>query len=73
MIIANAKERKRAYNERVIQMEKGTFTPIVMSTSGRVGIKADRHQKGIASLIAEKLEKVMRMSRTTSELDSDSA
>ena len=52
--IAHEKEKKRAYNERVIQMEKGTFTPIVMSTSGGVGNEADRHHKRIASLIAEK-------------------
>ena len=52
--IAHEKEKKRAYNERVIQMEKGTFTPIVMSTLGGVGNEADRHHKRIASLIAEK-------------------
>ncbi|CAH3143545.1 unnamed protein product [Porites lobata] len=32
----------------------GTFTASVMSTSGGVGIEADRHHKRIASLIAEK-------------------
>ena len=37
------KEKKRAYNERMTQMEKGTLTPIVMSTSGGVGNEADRH------------------------------
>ena len=54
MCIALEKENKRAYNERVIQMEKGTFTPIVMSTSGGVGNEADRHLKRIAPLIDEK-------------------
>ena len=49
------KEKKRAYNERMIQMEKGTFTPIVMmSMSGGVGNEADRHLKRIGPLIAEK-------------------
>ena len=48
------KEKKRAYNERVILMEKDTFTPTVISTSGGVGIEADRHHKRIASLIARK-------------------
>ena len=48
------KEKKRAYDERVILMEKGTFTPIVMSTSEGVGIEADKHHKRIASLIARK-------------------
>lgn len=52
--IAHEKEKKRGYNEQVIQMEKSKFTPIVMSTSGGVGIKADRHHKRITSMIAEK-------------------
>ena len=52
--ITHEKGKKRAYNKRVIQMEKGTFTPIVMSTSGGFGNDADRHHKRIASLIAEK-------------------
>ena len=48
------KEKKRSYNERVIQIEKGTFTPIVMSTSGGMGNEANRHHKRIATLIAAK-------------------
>ena len=52
------KEKKKAYNERVIQMEKGTSNPIVMSTSGGVGNEADRHHKRITPLIAEKRRKV---------------
>ena len=35
-------------------MAKGTFTPMVMSTSGGVGNEADRHHKRIASLIAKR-------------------
>ena len=35
-------------------MEKDTFTPTVISTSGGVGIEAERHHKRIASLIARK-------------------
>ena len=54
MYTAHEKEKKQGYKERVIQMEKGTFTPIVMSTSGGVGHEADRHHKRIASLIVEK-------------------
>ena len=34
--IAHEREKKRAYNERVLKMEKGSFTPTVMSTSGGV-------------------------------------
>ena len=47
-------EKKRHYNERVIQVEKGSFTPIVMSTFGGAGEEAEKHHKRIATLIAQK-------------------
>ena len=47
-------EKKRAYNGRVIQVEKGSFTPIVMSTFGGMGEEADNYHKRIATLISEK-------------------
>ena len=47
-------EKKRKYNERVQQIEKGSFTPIVGSTFGGFGKEANRHHKRIASLIAAK-------------------
>ena len=47
-------EKKNSYLERVIQVEKASFTPIVLSTYGGVGPEADRHHKRIATLIAEK-------------------
>ena len=52
--VAHEKEKKRAYLERVLQVEKGTFTPIVFSTFGGTGKEADRHHKRIATLIAAK-------------------
>ena len=48
------KAKKRCYNERIIQVEKGSFTPIVMSTFGGMGVEAKRFHKQIATLIAEK-------------------
>ena len=30
----NEKEKKRSYNERVMQVEHGSFTPLVLSASG---------------------------------------
>ena len=48
------KEKKRAYNERIIQVEKGTFTPLVFSTFGGMGKEADRFHKRLAQLIAVK-------------------
>ena len=47
-------EKKRNYNERVLQIERGSFTPIVGSTFGGWGNEADRHHKRIATLIAAK-------------------
>ena len=47
-------EKKRTYNERIIQVEKGSFTPIVMSTFGGMGVEAERFHKRIAELIALK-------------------
>ena len=52
--ITHEKQKKRKYNERVIQVEKGTFSPIVMSTSGGMGIEAEKFHKRLAHLIAEK-------------------
>ena len=51
---AHEDEKKRDYLERVIQVERGSFTPIVMSTHGGCGKEAERHHKRIATLIAEK-------------------
>ena len=48
------KEKKRAYVERVTQVEKGSFTPFVVSTSGGMGPEAERFLKRLAELIAEK-------------------
>ena len=52
--VMHENEKKRAYNERVLQIEKGSFTPIVVSTFGGMGKEADRHHKRIATLIALK-------------------
>ena len=47
-------EKKRTYNERIIQIEKGSFTPIVMSTFGGMGIEAEKFHKRLAWLISAK-------------------
>ena len=47
-------EKKRMYNERVLQVEKASFTPIVGSTFGGMGKEAQIYHKRIATLIAEK-------------------
>ena len=49
--VAHEQEKKRNYNERVLQIERGSFTPIVGSTFGGWGNEADKHHKRIATLI----------------------
>ena len=51
---SHEKQKKRTYNERVIQVEKGSFTPIVMSTFGGMGAEAKKYHNRIATLISEK-------------------
>ena len=35
--VMNEEEKKRAYNERVLQIEHGTFTPLIFSIYGSMG------------------------------------
>jgi hypothetical protein len=46
--------KKRDYNERVIRVEHGSFTPIVMSAYGGFGRETDRFLKTLIAKVAEK-------------------
>ena len=48
--------KRRHYEQRVIQVEHGSFTPLVFSTSGGLGKAAETTYKRLASLIASKRE-----------------
>ena len=48
------REKKRKYNERVIQVEHGSFTPLVFSAFGGCGREAERAIKHLCERIAEK-------------------
>ena len=52
--ITNEKEKKRAYNERVLQIENGTFTPLVFSVYGGMGRECKVFQNRLSCLLAEK-------------------
>ena len=47
-------EKKRKYNQRVIQVEKASFTPLVFSTSGGMALECTKFHKKVAQLIAQK-------------------
>ena len=48
-------EKHRTYERRVLEVEHGTFTPLVMSTSGGWGPSATVVYKRLASLISAKV------------------
>ena len=54
MYASHKQEKKRNYGEHVLQVERGSFTPIVGSTFGGWGKEADKHHKRIVTLIASK-------------------
>ena len=48
------REKRRKYEERVREVEHGSFTPLVFSATGGMGIAAEIFYKRLASLISEK-------------------
>ena len=64
----NEKEKKRDYNQRVMQVERATFTPLVFSTTGGMAPDCTRYHKKVAQLISTKTKedysKVMSHMRT---------
>ena len=50
-------EKKREYDQRVREVEHGSFSPLVFSTSGGMGPTANVVYKRIASMIAQKHDK----------------
>ena len=47
-------EKKRKYATRVLEVEKGTFTPLVFSTTGGMGEECQRFHSRLAELLASK-------------------
>ena len=52
----NEIEKKRLYNERIMQVEHGAFTPLVMSATGRMRRESLRFYSRLSELISEKRE-----------------
>ena len=42
------------YNDRILQVEKGSFSPLIFSTTGGMGPECTRFHKRVAELISEK-------------------
>ena len=52
--IANEKEKKRSYGQRIQEVEHGTFTPLVFSVHGGMGEECKMFYKRLSSLLSEK-------------------
>ena len=50
----NEEEKKKSYNERVLQIENATFTPLVFSANGGMGKECSTFYKRLAEMIADK-------------------
>ena len=48
--------KKRSYNDRIMNVEHGSFTPLVFSVNGGTGPEATRFHQHIAQLISEKTD-----------------
>ena len=48
------RKKKCDYNQRIIDVERGTFTPLIYTTTGGMGPECSRFNKRVAELIAEK-------------------
>ena len=45
---------KRAYNERVMQIQQGTFTPLVFTVAGSMGPECLQYHKYLAEKLSNK-------------------
>ena len=50
----NSKKKKKNYNERILEVEHGSFTPIVMSAYVGIGKEGSKSYNRLAELLAEK-------------------
>ena len=50
------KEKKRQYNHRIMNIEHGTFTPLVFSVSGGMAKECSRFHKAVAEKISQRLD-----------------
>ena len=48
------RDKKKKYNDRILQVEKGSFTPLIFSTTGGMGPESTKYHRRIAQLISAK-------------------
>ena len=53
-LLDNERQKKRQYLQRVVNIDRGSFTPLVFTTNGMVGKECDRALKAVVSMIVSK-------------------
>ena len=51
---SNEQEKKRKYNERVLEVEHGSFTPLIFTCLGGMSVECNRFYKRLAEILSEK-------------------
>ena len=54
LYLQHEREKKRVYNDRVLQVETVSFSPLIFSTTGGMGPEATRYHKRVTELISAK-------------------
>ena len=54
MYNSHDRQKKNLYNKRIVEVEHGTFTPIVLSTTGGMGREANKFFKKLADQLSRK-------------------
>ena len=60
----NEDEKKKKYNERVLQVENGSFTPLVFSSHGGMGRECKKFYQRLSEMIAVKRNITVSMATT---------
>uniref|UniRef100_A0A7M5WUJ6 Uncharacterized protein n=1 Tax=Clytia hemisphaerica TaxID=252671 RepID=A0A7M5WUJ6_9CNID len=61
---SNEKEKKRVYNSRILQIEHGSFTPIVFTAMGGMGRETKCFYKRLSELLSEKRDEPLSVTTT---------
>ena len=55
LLMTNENRKKVEYNDRVLQVEHASFTPLIFATNGAMGEEAERYHAILAEKMSEKL------------------
>ena len=54
----NENDKKRRYSSRVLEVERGTFKPLVFTTTGGMSNECQRYHSRLAELLAVKKQEI---------------